>query len=115
MRLGSSEFCLDFNNFIFLFENEQNKETFKKNPKKYLKERPKISNELNINIIGPPSIGLEEYAKRITQDYNLKLITSEEFFENYLNSDTIINSENDFDQFLEYNKKSLRESLLNGQ
>lgn len=40
IKLGKSEFALDFYSHIFVFNSEENKEIFRKNPKKYCKEIP---------------------------------------------------------------------------
>lgn len=40
VRIGKPEIALDFMNHIFIFENEENKKIFQKNPKNFIKEIP---------------------------------------------------------------------------
>ncbi|KFQ26432.1 Adenylate kinase 9, partial [Merops nubicus] len=58
--------------YIYFFSSKENRETFMKNPIKYIRQpKPKPAVPVKIAIVGPPKSGKTTVAKRFASDYGL--------------------------------------------
>ena len=51
--MGKVEFACDYAGKIFLFENEDNQNRFMSNPRRFLKQAPKLPTSYSIAVLGP--------------------------------------------------------------
>lgn len=74
-----SHICI-FRNCIYFLNGFNNLLYFQENPLKYIQEFSYSSNPLKIIVFGPPFCGKTNLIERISSEFNLKIIDSENTF-----------------------------------
>ena len=71
---GKFEFAAEYAGRVFLFENENNQNSFLNLPRKYLQKPPTLPKTTNIFINGPRKSGKKTIANLLSQVYGLPVI-----------------------------------------
>lgn len=82
--IGKGDFPISYAGRVFLFEKEENLLEFFKNPRKFLKNRPKMPKGYNISICGPHLSGKKTYAELLNKFYGWKIVDVEKIVEDAL-------------------------------
>jgi len=59
---------------MFVFENEDNMNAFKKDPKKYLQAPPKMPKEFRMLMLGPRGMGIHTQAGALQDVFGWKIV-----------------------------------------
>ena len=81
---GLAEFTVDYCGRVFCFINEENRNSFFKNAKFYLKEKPKVPEKYRVAIFGPSKSGKKTIANYLSRKYGWKLQNIEEAYSDLL-------------------------------
>jgi YHS domain-containing protein len=74
IKTGLAEFAVNFENFVFVFASEQNRNTFIASPSRYLRNIPKLDAQFNLLVLSPDNKSVKECLIEISKIYNLKFV-----------------------------------------
>ena len=129
VKYGKPEFACDYAGRAFVFNSEENLEKFLKSPKIYLQDKPRLPKNYNIAIIGMSKSGKSKFAKKLAEQYPLKVLELDEFmtkiiekqssYEEHINSNPLNgvihlnkNQFSDFQRGTEFSAKEILPILL---
>jgi adenylate kinase family enzyme/YHS domain-containing protein len=78
---GNPEFGVEYFGRVFLFINEENKNRFIENPKKYLLAPPKVPKNYRVCILGPSRSGKNTVADFLSETFGWKKVNITDIFE----------------------------------
>jgi adenylate/nucleoside-diphosphate kinase len=79
VKYGKPEFACEYAGRAFVFFSEENLETFIRNPKPYLLQKPKLPANYNIAIIGMSKSGKSKFAQSLAALYPLKVLEMDQY------------------------------------
>jgi adenylate/nucleoside-diphosphate kinase len=71
---GQTEFAASFNDRVFLFENEENRNAFCAQPKLYLQKAPEMPDRFRLLLSGPTGAGKSTVAHKLSEKYGWRIV-----------------------------------------
>ena len=81
---GKFEFAAEYGGRVFVFENENNQNSFLNLPRKYLQKLPELPRATNICISGPRKSGKKTIANMLGEIYGLPVLDIQEILESII-------------------------------
>ena len=96
---GVPENAVEYYGFVFIFSNEDNRNKFVANPKKYIKSIPILKNEINISILSHTFKDLNNLIEKVIAFYDFKVVDPVVFGPSFFNKieqqNALVNDKND--------------------